>query len=82
MFDHFNTAFLNGSPIVVVLGGPVEVANETAINRLVFNKESVDTLEVNEKGILVAKGEAVEFISMSQVFSLSTSIGENNEESN
>lgn len=79
MFDHFNTAFLNGQPVVVVLGNEVEVANENKINRLVFTKETVDSLEVSESGILVTKGMAAEFISMSQVFSLSTSIDEGND---
>ena len=79
MFDHFNTAFLNGQPVVVVLGNEVEVANENKINRLVFTKETVDSLEVSESGILVTKGMAAEFISMSQVFSLSTSIAEGND---
>lgn len=82
MFDHFNTAFLNGSPIVVVLANEVEVASDNKISRLVFNNQTVDTFEVSETGILVTKGTSSEFISMSQVFSLSTSTGENNEESN
>jgi hypothetical protein len=73
MFDHFNTAFLNGSPIVVVLANEVEVASDNKINRLVFNNQTVDTFEVSETGILVTKGTSSEFISMSQVFSLSTS---------
>lgn len=79
MFDHFNTAFLNGQPVVVVLGNEVEVANENKINRLVFTKDTVDSLQVSESGILVTKGMAAEFISMSQVFSLSTSIDEGND---
>lgn len=79
MFDHFNTAFLNGQPVVVVLGNEVEVANENKINRLVFTKDTVDSLEISESGILVTKGMAAEFISMSQVFSLSTSIDEGND---
>lgn len=73
MFDHFNTAFLNGSPIVVVLANEVEVASDNKINRLVFNNQTVDTFEVSETGILVTKGTSSEFIAMSQVFSLSTS---------
>ena len=73
MFDHFNTAFLNGSPIVVVLANEVEVASDNKINRLVFNNQTVDTFEVSETGILVTKGNSSEFIAMSQVFSLSTS---------
>lgn len=71
MFDSFNTAFLNGSPIVIVLGNHVEVAKDNSINRLVFTKESVDTLQITEKGILVTKDNASEFISMNQVFSIS-----------
>lgn len=73
MFDSFNTAFLNGRPIVIVLGSHVEVAKDNSINRLVFTKDTVDTLEISEKGILVTKGNASEFIAMSQVFSISSS---------
>ena len=73
MFDSFNTAFLNGSPIVIVLGNHVEVAKDNSINRLVFTNETVDTLQITEEGILVTKGNASEFISMNQVFSISTS---------
>lgn len=73
MFDNFNTAFLNGSPIVIVLGSHVEVAKDNSINRLVFTNETVDTLQITEEGILVTKGNASEFISMNQVFSISTS---------
>lgn len=80
MFDNFNTAFLNGSPIVVVLGNDVEVATDNKVSRLVFTNQSVDTLEISEKGILVTKDAATEFISMSQVFSISTSTSEGTEE--
>ena len=73
MFDSFTTAFLNGSPIVIVLGNHVEVAKDNSINRLVFTNETVDTLQITEEGILVTKGNASEFISMNQVFSISTS---------
>lgn len=73
MFDSFNTAFLNGRPIVIVLGNHVEVAKDNSINRLVFTNESVDTLQITEEGILVTKGSASEFISMNQVFSISAS---------
>lgn len=79
MFDHFNTAFLNGKPVVVVLGNDVEVANDNKINRLVFNNQTVDTFEVSEAGVMVTKGDSAEFISMSQVFSLSTSTAEGND---
>ena len=74
MFEHFNIAFLNGSPIVIVLAKEVEVAADNKISRLVFTNETVDTLEVSSKGIMVTKDYSSEFISMSQVFSISTNI--------
>lgn len=81
MFDSFNTAFLNGRPIVIVLGNHVEVAKDNSINRLVFTNETVDTLQISEEGILVTKGAASEFISMNQVFSISASTEEADEQS-
>lgn len=80
MFDSFNTAFLNGRPIVIVLGNHVEVAKDNSINRLVFTNETVDTLQITETGILVTKGSASEFISMNQVFSISSSTAEEEDE--
>lgn len=71
MFEQFNHAFLNGESLVIVLAHDIQVSEETAISRLILNKDTVDSVEVAENGILVTKGKDMEYISMNQVFSIS-----------
>lgn len=71
MFEKFNHAFLNGESLVIVLAHDIQVSEETAISRLILNKDTVDSVDVTESGILVTKGEDMEYISMNQVFSIS-----------